>query len=140
MWVTSRQEAKRAQALKLGAEAVFETGARLPEKVDAVMETVGAATWSHSVNVLRPGGTIVLSGATSGDSPKRTELTKVFFRQLRIVGSTMGNRQELDRLARLVVARNIDVAIDSVMPLGQARTGFERLSAGEVFGKIAFTV
>ncbi|HYO85917.1 MAG TPA: zinc-binding dehydrogenase [Dermatophilaceae bacterium] len=140
MWVTSRQEAKRAQALKLGAEAVFESGARLPEKVDAVMETVGAATWSHSVNVLRPGGTIVISGATSGDSPKRTELTKVFFRQLRIVGSTMGNRQELDRLARLVVARNIDVAIDSVMPLGQARTGFERLAAGEVFGKIAFTV
>ena len=69
VWVTGREEAKRERALELGAEAVFEPGARLPEKVDAVIETVGAATWSHSVNVLRPGGTIVIAGATAGDAP-----------------------------------------------------------------------
>ncbi len=139
MWVTSRDAAKREQALALGAEAAFESGVRLAEKVDAVMETVGAATWSHSVNVLRPGGTIVISGATSGDNPPKTELTKVFFRQLRIVGSTMGNRHELERLAKLMVSRNITPAIDSVLPLAQAKAGFEKLASGDIFGKIIFT-
>ncbi|MGZ4600384.1 MAG: zinc-binding dehydrogenase, partial [Oryzihumus sp.] len=98
VWATSRDEAKRAKALEIGADAVFEPGARLPERVDAVMETVGAATWSHSINSLRPGGTVVISGATSGDAPARAELTKIYFKQLRVIGSTMGNRQELERL------------------------------------------
>ncbi len=66
MWATSRSEAKRARALELGADQVFETGARLPERVDAVMETVGEATWAHSLRALKPGGTIVICGATSG--------------------------------------------------------------------------
>ncbi len=66
VWATSRSEEKRAQALELGADAVFESGARLPERVDAVMETVGEATWGHSVKSLKPGGTLVVSGATSG--------------------------------------------------------------------------
>ncbi|MGZ4752028.1 MAG: zinc-binding dehydrogenase, partial [Oryzihumus sp.] len=109
VWATSRDEAKRAKALEIGADAVFEPGARLPERVDAVMETVGAATWSHSINSLRPGGTVVISGATSGDAPARAELTKIYFKQLRVIGSTMGNRQELERLARLVDSRGIDV-------------------------------
>ena len=57
MWVTSRDEAKGARAVEIGADRAFESGARLPDKVDAVMETVGAATWTHSINCLRPGGT-----------------------------------------------------------------------------------
>ena len=56
------------------------------------METVGAATWSHSINSLKPGGAVVISGATSGDAPAKAELTKIFFQQLRVVGSTMGTR------------------------------------------------
>ena len=68
VWVTSRSEEKRAQALELGADRAFATGERLPERVDAVLETVGAATWSHSVRSLRDGGTLVVSGATSGVS------------------------------------------------------------------------
>lgn len=139
VWVTSRDEEKRKQALALGAEAAFEPGERFSEKVDAVMETVGAATWSHSINVLRPGGSLVISGATTGDSPKRGELTKVFFRQLRIVGSTMGNRHELERLAKFVVTKGIEPTLDSVMPLADARRGFEKLHSGDVFGKIVFT-
>ena len=70
MWVTSRTEAKRDAAVKLGADQAFPTGARLPERVDVVMETVGQATWSHSVRSLKPGGRIVISGATSGDIPR----------------------------------------------------------------------
>lgn len=139
VWVTSRNEEKRRQALALGAEAAFGSAERLPEKVDAVMETVGAATWSHSVNVLRPGGTIVISGATSGDAPSRAELTKIFFRQLRVVGSTMGNRHELERLTQLVVRRGIDPQIDEVVPLAEAGRGFQRLASGEAFGKVVLT-
>ena len=139
MWVTSRDEAKRAKALELGADAAFESGARLPERVDAVMETVGAATWSHSVNSLKPGGAVVVSGATSGDAPAKAELTKIFFKQLRVIGSTMGNRQELERLAQLVVGRGITPVIDSTHSLADARKGFERLVTGDVFGKVVLT-
>jgi len=104
------------------------------------METVGAATWSHSVNSLQPGGTIVISGATSGDAPTKAELTKIFFRQLRVVGSTMGTRAELERLARFVAPPGIRPVIDSEMPLTQAREGFARMEGGDVFGKVVFTV
>ncbi len=139
MWVTSRDAAKGEHAVALGADRAFESGARLPERVDAVMETVGAATWSHSVNSLRPGGTIVISGATSGDAPARAELTKIFFKQLRVVGSTMGTRDELERLARFVVDAGIEPLVDSVRPLAQAREGFARMVAGSIEGKVVFT-
>jgi NADPH:quinone reductase-like Zn-dependent oxidoreductase len=104
------------------------------------METVGAATWSHSVNSLRPGGTIVISGATSGDAPVKAELTKIFFKQLRVVGSTMGTRDELAHLSRFIVQQGIEPVIDTVMPLTEAREGFARMVDGEVFGKVVFTV
>lgn len=140
MWVTSRDAEKGEQAVWLGADQAFETGARLPERVDAVMETVGAATWSHSINSLRPGGTVVISGATSGDAPSKAELTKIFFKQLRVVGSTMGTRDELERLARFVVDAGIEPLVDSVMPLADARDGFARMVEGRVAGKVVFTV
>src|SRR6478736_2047817 len=139
VWATSRDEAKRAKALEIGADAVFEPGARLPERVDAVMETVGAATWSHSINSLRPGGTVVISGATSGDAPAKAELTKIYFKQLRVIGSTMGNRQELERLARLVDSRGITPAVDSEYALADACAGFEKMVAGDLFGKVVIT-
>jgi NADPH:quinone reductase-like Zn-dependent oxidoreductase len=140
VWVTSRDEARGARAVEIGADRAFGPGERLPERVDAVMETVGAATWSHSVNSLRPGGTIVISGATSGDAPTKAELTKIFFRQLRVVGSTMGTRAELERLARFVAHQGIRPVVDAEMPLAQARRGFARMVDGDVFGKVVFTV
>lgn len=140
MYATSRDEEKAQRALELGAHAAFGSGERLPERVDAVMETVGAATWSHSVNSLKPGGTIVISGATSGDAPKKAELTKIFFKQLRVVGSTMGTRSELERLTRLVATQGISPTIDSVLPLAQAADGFAAMERGDVVGKIVFTL
>ncbi|MEO6791558.1 MAG: zinc-binding dehydrogenase [Ornithinibacter sp.] len=140
MWVTSRDAAKGERAVELGAERAFESGARLPERVDAVMETVGAATWSHSVNSLRPGGAIVISGATSGDAPAKAELTKIFFKQLRVLGSTMGTREELERLTRFVVDQGIDPLVDSVRPLADAREGFQAMVSGDVVGKVVFTI
>jgi NADPH:quinone reductase-like Zn-dependent oxidoreductase len=140
MWVTTRDEAKGRRAVEIGADHAFASGERLPERVDAVMETVGAATWSHSVNSLNPGGTIVISGATSGDAPAKAELTKIFFKQLRVVGSTMGTRAELERLARFVAQHRIEPVIDTVLPLEQAREGFAKMAEGDLFGKVVFTV
>jgi NADPH:quinone reductase-like Zn-dependent oxidoreductase len=138
VWVTSRSEEKCRQALELGADAAFESGARLPERVDAVMETVGAATWSHSIKSLKPGGTVVVSGATSGAAPA-AELNRVFFLQLSVVGSTMGTRDELERLQRFCVEKDIHPQLDQTLPLAQARAGFESMLAGEIVGKVVFT-
>ncbi|MEO7746533.1 MAG: zinc-binding dehydrogenase [Actinomycetota bacterium] len=138
MWVTSRDEAKGARAVEHGADQAFADGARLPERVDAVMETVGQATWSHSVKALKPGGTIVISGATSGDAPS-AELTRVFFLQLRVVGSTMGTRDELARLIQLCDTTGVRPVIDRVLPLEQAREGFAAMIDGDLFGKVVFT-
>ncbi|HKY16678.1 MAG TPA: zinc-binding dehydrogenase, partial [Microthrixaceae bacterium] len=139
IWVTGRTADKRSRAIALGADAAFESGARLPERVDAVMETVGAATWAHSVKALRPGGTIVIAGATSGPNPP-AELTRIFFLQLRVVGSTMGTRDELQRLAQLCVVTGVRPMIDLTLPLTECREGFARMADGEMFGKIVFSL
>jgi NADPH:quinone reductase-like Zn-dependent oxidoreductase len=138
VWVTSRDEARGARAVDLGAHQAFPAGARLPERVDAVMDGVGAATWSHSINTLRPGGTLVISGATSGDNPPRAELTKIFFKPLRVVGSVMGTRDELISLARMLVATGVRPQIDRILPLTEAPAGFAAMIAGDHFGKIIF--
>ncbi len=139
VWVTGRDEAKRDRALELGADAAFPSGARLPERVDAVMETVGAATWSHSVKSLRPGGTIVISGATSGPSPAAAELNRIFFLELRVVGSTMGTKEELAGLLSFCATTGVRPVIDSVLPLDGAPEALARLAKGEVFGKLVLT-
>jgi NADPH:quinone reductase-like Zn-dependent oxidoreductase len=140
VFVTSRDGQKRERALGLGAHEAVEPGARLPQRVDAVMETVGAATWGHSVKSLRPGGTLVLSGTTSGPDPDSAELRRVFFLQLRIQGSTMGTRDELRELVEFLDVSGVRPIIDRTLPLDQARDGFEAMVNGDVFGKVVLTV
>ncbi len=139
VWATSRDEEKRRRALELGADQVFPSGARLPGRVDAVMESVGEATWAHSLRALKPGGRIVVCGATSGAVPP-ADLNRVFFLQLSVVGSTMGTRDELDRLAVFLEQTGVRPKIDRVMPLEQAKDGFAAMIAGDLFGKVVFTV
>jgi NADPH:quinone reductase-like Zn-dependent oxidoreductase len=139
VWVTSRSEAKRERAIELGADQAFPAGERLPERVDAVMETVGQATWAHSLRALRPGGRVVVSGATSGPAPS-AELNRVFFLQLSVIGSTMGSRDQLGRLLRFCEQTGVRPLIDRALPLSAARDGFAAMAAGEVFGKIVFTL
>lgn len=139
VYATSRDESKRQRALELGADAVFESNARLPEKVDAVMETVGRATWSHSIKSLRPGGSLVVSGTTSGPNVDNAELTRIFFLQLNVIGSTMGNRGELASLVNLLDVSGVRPVIDRVLPMTEARDGFAAMAEGDVFGKIVFT-
>ncbi len=139
VWVTARSEDKRAQAVELGADQAFESGARLPERVDVVLETVGQATWGHTLRVLKPGGTVVVAGATTGDAPP-AELRRVFFLQLTVTGSTMGSRAELERLMALCVAKDLRPRIDRSLPLAEAREGFHAMLEGSFVGKIVFTV
>jgi D-arabinose 1-dehydrogenase-like Zn-dependent alcohol dehydrogenase len=131
VFATSRDEAKRKRAVELGAVEALESGARLPQRVDAVIETVGAATWSHSVKSLKPGGTLVISGATSGDRPSHAEL--------KVVGSTMGTKDELEDLLAFCAATGVRPVVDEVLPMDRAREGFERLASGEQFGKVVLT-
>lgn len=138
VWATGRSEEKRALAEDLGAHQTFESGARLPERVDAVFETVGKATWSHSVKSLKPGGIIVVSGATSGGDPG-AELQRVFFLQLRVAGSTMGTRDELADLLSYVALTGIRPQIGAELPLAEAAEGFRNMLDGATAGKIIFT-
>jgi NADPH:quinone reductase-like Zn-dependent oxidoreductase len=138
VWATGRSEEKRALAAAQGADAVFESGARLPERVDGVFETVGRATWSHSLKSLKPGGVVVISGATTGDATS-AELQRVFFLQLRVIGSTMGTRDELKDLLAFCVQRDIRPQIGLELPLSDAERGFRAMLDGDVAGKIVFT-
>ncbi|WP_117212860.1 zinc-binding dehydrogenase [Allorhizocola rhizosphaerae] len=134
VYATSRSAEKRERVASLGAEAV-EPGARLPERVDVVIESVGAETIDHSVKSTKPGGRIVVSGATSGHLAQ-LDLRRVFFLQLEIVGSTMGTRDELAAMLDFVVAHEIRPIVDGVYGFAHAREAFAHLARGDVFGKI----
>ena len=137
VWATTRD--KSDFALEMGAHAVFDSGQKLPHRVDLVIETVGKATWSHSIRSLRPGGRLVVSGATTGGQPP-ADLNHVFFRQLSVIGSTMGTAAELRRLIDMCEATGLRPPIDAEYALADARSAFERLAAGEVRGKLVLTV
>jgi NADPH:quinone reductase-like Zn-dependent oxidoreductase len=138
VWVTSRDAEKRDHAIRLGADDAFDAGARLPERVDAVMESVGAATWSHSLKSLRPGGRIVVCGATSGPNPP-ADLARVFFLQLSVIGSTMGTRDELEALLSFCDQHALAPLIDQSYPLRDTDQALARLESGEAFGKVVVT-
>jgi NADPH:quinone reductase-like Zn-dependent oxidoreductase len=134
VYATSRDEAKRANASGLGAET-FAPGQRLPERVDVVIETVGKATFDHSVKSAKPGGRIVVSGATSGHLSE-VDLRRIFFLQLEIVGSAMGTREELSGLMALMVSQDLRPVVDRVYGFTEAGEAFSHLARGDVFGKI----
>jgi NADPH:quinone reductase-like Zn-dependent oxidoreductase len=139
VYATARTEAKQAKALELGAHEAFASGARLPERVDAVMETVGEATWAHSVKSLKPGGRVVISGATSGPNPP-ADLARIFFLQLQVIGSTMGTRAELGDLIAFLHANGLRPHIDRTIPLERAADGLAAMESGELVGKIVLEV
>ncbi|HET6818890.1 MAG TPA: zinc-binding dehydrogenase [Mycobacteriales bacterium] len=139
VWATSRNEEKRKRALDLGAHAAFESGARLPGRVDAVIDSVGEATWDHSIRSTRPGGRVVVCGGTSGLTVQ-TQLARIFFTQVDVLGSTMGNRTELEQMLSFLVATGVRPAIDSELPLSEAAEGFRRMADGDLFGKVVFTL
>ena len=137
--VTSRSAARRARALELGATGAHEPGARLPRRADVVLESVGRATWSHSVASVRAGGAIVVVGATTGD-PEPMGIARIFFHEVRVLGSTMGTADDLRAMLALLERTGARPVIDSTFALSGAREAFARLERGEQFGKIVLTV
>jgi NADPH:quinone reductase-like Zn-dependent oxidoreductase len=137
--VTSRSEDKRRRALEIGAHEAIPTGERLREPVDLVVDTVGAATWKHSLRSVRPGGRIVTAGATTGsDAP--LELTRVFYQQISIIGSTSGSRADTLRLLRFMEAARLRPIIDSVYPLDRIRDAFARTMDATLFGNVVVDI
>jgi NADPH:quinone reductase-like Zn-dependent oxidoreductase len=144
---TSRDEARRALALELGALAAVGTDREASKQVaaltegrgvDAVVETVGEATWEFSLRAVRIDGTIVVAGATSGMNPP-AQLNRVFWRHTRILGSTMGTRPELLKLVALAAAGRLQPLIGATFPLARARDAVEQLAAGKHRGKLVVT-
>ena len=138
VWVTGRSEEKRALAMSLGADETFESGERLPKRVDAVFETVGKATWGHTMRAVKPGGTIVVSGSTSGPDAN-ADLQRLFFNQIRVIGSMMGNHRELADLLAFCELKGIRPHIGAEHAMTDADKGFEQMLAGDTAGKIVFT-
>jgi D-arabinose 1-dehydrogenase-like Zn-dependent alcohol dehydrogenase len=138
VWVTSRSPEKRARALQIGATAVFEPNVRLPDFADVVIETVGEATWAHSLKAVKIGGVIVVSGATSGSEPS-ADLRRVFRRQIRIQGSSMGTPSEMSELVQLLLSTGARPVVAAIYPREAAREAFARFLSGDFFGKIVLT-
>jgi NADPH:quinone reductase-like Zn-dependent oxidoreductase len=138
VWACTRTPAGRERAERLGAARVFETGARLPERVDAVFESVGAATWAHSMRSVRPGGTIVCCGATTGGHPP-ADLQRLFFLQISVVGSTMGTLDELRKLIAFCDAADVRPVVDATYPLDGGMVALAS-AANESPGKVVVTI
>jgi NADPH:quinone reductase-like Zn-dependent oxidoreductase len=135
VYATSRDPAKRERIAGFGATAVA-PGGRLPERVDVVIESVGAATFDHSLKSSNPEARIVVCGATGGHQAT-VDLRRVFAMRLEILGSTMGTAAELAALLDLMVSRGIRPVIDSTYGFTAVVDAFARLNSGEVFGKVA---
>jgi NADPH2:quinone reductase len=147
--VTSSSDEKLARAAELGADATVnhETGdvrAAVKEAtggsgVDVVVETVGEATWRNSLDCAAVSGRIVVCGATTGPNPP-AGLHRIWWKQLVIMGSTMGTREDFEGAFELVKSGRAKPIVDRVFPLAEARAAHERLEAGEQFGKILLSV
>ncbi|GAB3235999.1 zinc-binding dehydrogenase [Glycomyces halotolerans] len=137
VYATGRRADRREAAAEIGAEAV-EPGTRLPERVDVVVDSVGGPVMGHSVKSLKPGGRLVNCGVTGG-SIAEVDLRHVFFKQLEILGSTMGTLEELAALIAFCDERGVRPVIDSTHPLADAEAALRRLGSGESFGKVVIT-
>jgi NADPH:quinone reductase-like Zn-dependent oxidoreductase len=147
--VTSSSDAKLERARGLGADATVNhatgdvraavqeaTGGR---GIDVVVENVGEATWTTSLQVAAPGGRITVCGATSGPNPPAA-LHRIWWKQLSILGSTMGTGEDFAGAYELVAGGRALPVVDSVLPLEEIRAAHERLEAGEQLGKIVLTI
>ncbi len=146
--VTSSSDAKLAKASELGADATVnhETAdvvARVKEitagGAHVVVDDVGEATWKRTLDAARPEGRIVVCGATTGPNPPAA-LHRVWWKQLSILGSSMGTPEDFRQVYDLVAAGKARPTVDRIFPLSDARAAHERLEAGEQLGKIVLSI
>jgi NADPH2:quinone reductase len=147
--VTSHSEEKRRRALEMGASRAVDyreedvvaaaRDASGGAGVDVVIDNVGEATFADSIRACRKGGRIVTCGATTGPRIP-VDVRRVFWNQLSILGSTMGDSAEFAAMLEAVVAGGIEPVVDRVLPLRDARAALQRLSQAEQFGKIVIDI
>jgi NADPH:quinone reductase-like Zn-dependent oxidoreductase len=135
VYATSREGWKRERIAALGATPL-EPGARIPERVGVVIESVGAPTFEHSMKCSAPGARIVVCGATAGHQAT-VDLRRVFGMRLEILGATMGTAAELTALLDFMVEKDVRPVIDSTFGFSAVADAFARLNSGAVFGKVA---
>jgi NADPH:quinone reductase-like Zn-dependent oxidoreductase len=146
---TSSSDAKLERARGLGADVTVNhaTGDVLEavkeatggSGVDVVVEHVGEATWQTSLQAVRAHGRVAVCGATTGPNPKAA-LHRVWWKQLTILGSTMGTKVDFEGAYELVASGKAKPVVDSVFPLAEARAAHERMESGEQFGKIVMSI
>ena len=146
---TSSSDDKLARATELGAEVTVnhaneDVAARVKEATgghgaDVVVEHVGEATWQTSLAAAAPAGRVTVCGATTGPNPKAA-LHRIWWKQLSILGSTMGTGEDFAGAYRLVAEGRAPVVVDSVLPLAEARAAHERMERGEQMGKIVLRI
>jgi NADPH:quinone reductase-like Zn-dependent oxidoreductase len=147
--VTSSRDEKLEGARELGADATVnhtsgDVAAVTKEAtegrgVDVVVEHVGEATWKTSLQAVRPGGRVVVCGATTGPNPP-AQLHRIWWKQLTVYGSTMGTKGDFEGAYELVRTGRAIPVVDSVFPLAEARAAHERMEAGEQLGKIVLRI
>jgi NADPH:quinone reductase-like Zn-dependent oxidoreductase len=134
--VTSRSEEALARATEIGAHEAVPSGGRLAERVHAVIEIVGEATWGHSLRALRPGGRLVVAGGHTGANPP-AELMRLSLRELEVLGSAMGTPDEMGALCHAVELSDIHPPVSKVYDgVEQVPAALRALEDGEVFGKL----
>jgi NADPH:quinone reductase-like Zn-dependent oxidoreductase len=149
--VTSSSERKLAKARTLGAEVTFDHSGQPPEQIarevrkltvagaDVVVDSVGEQTWEASLRALRPGGRLVTCGATTGPMVS-LDIRRLFWFQWSLLGSTMGTRAEFAQIMELANAGALWPVVDSVVPLAQGASAYDRMARGEQLGKLVIEV
>jgi len=137
-WVTSRTPEGRALAEKLGARRTFGLNEKLPRRVDVVVDNIGKATWEHSLQSVRAGGTVVTVGVTTGNDPS-ANLLRLVSEKITVMGSIMGTLQEMHNMIRLVIDAGIKPEIGAVMPMEEPKEAIRAMVEGRTHGKTVFT-
>ena len=146
-YVTSSNENKLEQALKLGAITGFnykkegweKEAKRVSGGFDLIVDSGGGDGLNSLLDTLNPGGRYVFFGATQGDATKGLSMAKLFFKQIRIQGSTMGSESEFAEMIQFVEKHNITPTVDKVYPLERGVEAHHRMLNSEQTGKIVIT-
>lgn len=146
VWVTSSSESKIARAVELGAEGGFNyqdadwpaAAAKSPGDFDLIVDSAGGEGFGKLIDVAAPGGRIAFFGATRGDPPV-LPMRKVFWRQLSLLGTTMGSPSDWSAMLAWVNRQHLRPMVSQLFPLTRAGEAFAFMERGEQFGKIVVT-
>ena len=138
IWATSRNAAGRALAKRLGAHRTFDANEPLPRKVRAVVDNIGAASWDHSLASVAAGGTVVVTGGTTG-MDVRLSLLPMISEQITVCGSIMGTLQDMKKMIAFISSSGIAPEIGKVLPMERAEEAFRAMWEGTTHGKTVFT-